>query len=268
MRAREPVVDCRPMNERCAHLRFMLLAVCVVIAGCATPSNQSSEGIQRQRSGAFLERMSDRTLEAAHPVTLKAETITRILRGLVIHSGKQTERAFTETEAVAVSTSITTALSEATPAQQVGFRIVHSPERQTSAGSLYVYGLSLYLTLNEYRGQPVGPGSVVELSFIPQTALRTDSFVPAGRTGPDPRAMLVIDYALLARLPNALVNPAQSEAARQDTPPPGSQTGKAASSEDLRMELQSVKEELKELRRQMAEQEAEREKPKKKKKAP
>lgn len=218
--------------------------------------------------------MSNR-LEAAHPVALPAETISRILRGLLIRQtadrapisgADRAARAFSDDEAAYVTPFIVTALSEATPAQQVTFNVVHKPQLQTSTGSLYVYGLSLYLTMTEYRGQPGGPDGTVEFLFTPQTALRSESFRSSGMPGEPARAPLVIDYELLARLPSSLLDPPQTDGSAKKQPPAAAvKTDKDQSSEELRMELQAVKEELREIKKQLAEQ-AEREKPKNKKK--
>jgi hypothetical protein len=220
--------------------------------------------------------MSNRHLEAAHPISLPSETISRTLRGTLVRqtadrspvTGEdKTVRAFSDDEVASVTPSIVTALSEATPAQQVTFRIVHSPQLQTSTGSLFVYGLSLYLTIAEYRREPGGPDSTIEVLFTPKTALRPDSFGSSDKPGGRSRPPLVIDYELLARLPSSMLNPVQSAESKPDKPPPAAiQANKDASSEELRMELEAVKEELREIKKQLAEQEAEREKQKKNKK--
>ena len=127
-------------------------------------------------------------------------------------------------------------------------------------GSLYAYGLSLYLTLTEYRhrlerGETInktghrisnqtGLGNRT-VHFVPESAKRPDSYRNAHSTD----ATLVIDYDLLATMPAAPdMRPTD---ARPATPVRGEPTQRDADLDALRKELQDIKKKL-------AEQEAER----------
>lgn len=95
------------------------------------------------------------------------------------------------------------------PRQGTG-RLEHSVT-ETTAGSLYAYGLSLYVTLSQYRYAPgqthtndpahrrlPDPSGLSNrtLLFTPSTAQRSDSFhPPAGGSSTD--RFLAIDYQLL-----------------------------------------------------------------------
>lgn len=95
------------------------------------------------------------------------------------------------------------------PRQGTG-RLEHSVT-ETTAGSLYAYGLSLYVTLSQYRYAPTQPNandsahqrlpdpsglSNRTLLFTPSAAQRSDTFHrPTGGTSTD--RFLAIDYQLL-----------------------------------------------------------------------
>ena len=140
---------------------------------------------------------------------------------------------FSDEDTAFLAPFISSALSRATADQQVRFRVVHlvSPithpsdgdasigsstpqtgglQKETTAGTLYAYGRSLYVTLDEYRHRAIkldvigaqnrhypDPSGLKEreVQFVPQSALRPDSYKHLdGNT-------LVIDYDTLAKRP-------------------------------------------------------------------
>lgn len=209
----------------------------------------------------YLERMSDRNIQAAHPIKLDASLIARVLNGIQVGSPKtaaqtfftgnsKPERVFSETDVAFLAPLISSALLKATPEQQVRFRIVSyvspiapmpgggagvgsssptvaGPQSEVTAGTLYAHGLSLHVTLNEYRHRAVKPDTIGgpnryypdttglkerEVQFTPQSALRPDSYKQSdGST-------LVIDYDSLMKRPQSEV------AAGTSATPPSSQT--------------------------------------------
>jgi len=127
-------------------------------------------------------------------------------------------------------------------------------------GSLYAYGLLLYLTLTEYRHRteraetintanrrifnPTGLANRT-VHFVPESVKRPDSY----RTARSTDATLAIDYDLLATMPAA--PDMRSTAAQPPTPAKGEPTQRDTDLDALRKELQDIKKKL-------AEQEAER----------
>ena len=131
---------------------------------------------------------------------------------------------------------------------------------ESTAGSLYAYGQSLYLTLTEYRYRtkraetsttanrrifnPAGMANR-RVHFVPESAKRPDSY----RIALSNEATLVIDYGLLATMPAASY--LQSTTAQPATPVKGEPTQRDTEMDEVRRELQEIKKKL-------AEQETER----------
>jgi hypothetical protein len=141
-------------------------------------------------------------------------------------------------------------LTRAASDQQVVFRLVQTGAPAESAkGSLYVYGRSLYLTLPwliaVHQVRAGGPRGSLSILFIPESAIRPDSYRNARTTD----ATLVIDYDLLATLPAA--SDMQPTAAQPPTSAKGEPTQRDTDLDELRKELEDIKKKL-------AEQEAER----------
>ena len=143
---------------------------------------------ESERGAVYVERIPDRSFHAAHPIALSADTMARVLRGVVVKDSRglfgnlgaakpETVRAFGDEEVEYLAPLLVEGLTKAAPDQQVGFRVVHidaqrSPQSSgmvfcwssvrfpgacsseqplLTEGSLYVYGRSLYLTVTEYR---------------------------------------------------------------------------------------------------------------------
>jgi hypothetical protein len=194
--------------------------------------------------GVYLERMADRNVHAAHPIKLDRGMIARVLNGIQVGEPKtaaktlfvsnaKPERVFSDEDTAFLAPLISSALAQATADQQVRFRVVHlsSPialpagggagigsfaaptggsQKHTTEGTLYAHGLSLHVTLGEYRHRVAKPDVISgpnryypdptglkerEVRFVPQSALRPDSYKQSdGNT-------VVIDYESLAKRP-------------------------------------------------------------------
>ena len=229
------------------------------------------------------------------------------------------DRVFANEDSAFLAPLISSALSQARADQQVRFRVVHlaspiahpsgggaavgssgmpasGPQRETTSGTLYAHGLTLHVRLDEYRHRTVKPDVISgpnryypdttglddrEVQFIPETALRPDSYKADGHT-------LAIDYESLGKRPQMdlatstkapasvavhTATPTQREALAQS----GDQTStphddaKAATKtegdpEEVQplkdlivkkdMELETLKKELRSLRRQLSERDA------------
>jgi hypothetical protein len=194
--------------------------------------------------GVYLEFLPDRKLRAAQPIKLDRGLVARILNGIQVGEPKtavKPEWVFSDEDTAFLAPLISSALSRATADQQIRFRVVHlvSPiahpsggdtgidsstpqtgglQKETIAGTLFAYGRSLYVTLDEYRHRVVKPNVIGEpnhypdpsglkereVKFVPQSALRPDSYKHLdGNT-------LVIDYDTLAKRPLAELVPAST----------------------------------------------------------
>ena len=259
------------------------------MSACATGPELDLTIHESERGAVYVERSADRSFQAAHPVTLSADTMARVLRGVVVKdtggvlgslvgSKPQTVQVFGNEDVEYLAPLLADGLARAASDQQVGFRIVQvsepvspqsgglafcassvrfpgacsSEQPLLTGGSLYVYGRSLYLTLTEFRHR-LEPGETNS-----KTAPRMSN--PNGlanRTvhfvpesaARSTNATLVINYDLLATVPAASYM--QPTSAQPPMPVKGEPTQRNADVDELRKELQDIK-------KRLAEQEVER----------
>ena len=267
----------------------LLTGITLALSACATGPELDLTIHESERGAVYVERIADRSFQAAHPITLSADTMARVLRGVVVKdtggvlgslvgSKPQTMQVFGNEDVEYLAPLLADGLARAASDQQVGFRIVQvsepvspqsgglafcassvrfpgacsSEQPLLTEGSLYVYGRSLYLTLTEFRHR-LEPGEANS-----KTAPRMSN--PNGlanRTvhfvpesaARSTNATLVINYDLLATMPAASYM--QQTSAQPSMPVKGEPTQRNADVDELRKELQDIKKKL-------AEQEAER----------
>ncbi len=196
-------------------LHFSLLScLALITVGCAashppTPVHDAVLG------KVFLEHVSDKSFQAAHPIKLSETTVSDILRGvhtkeksgLVLLLGKALKstnlndiRTFSEDDIAFLTPHITTALAQATPNQRVGFHVYSTPvisqrrkdsqNPETTSGYLFADGLSLHFTLTQYRYRPgkKSTSSQKEPRPLPDTDGLRDrevTFLPEAAIRPD-----------------------------------------------------------------------------------
>ena len=304
------------------------------MAGCAGTLSPDTTIHQDPRSAVFLQNVSDRSYQAAHPIKLEETTLASVLRGVhtrentgfqilfgkaMLSSAPKDTRAFSDDDIAVLTPYLTAALAQATPNQRVGFRLHYTPDIptqpqkvgaavgsepplaghivETTAGHLFADGLSLHLTLTLYRH---GPGKAekidrdprplpdpdglrdLDVKFLPETAVRPETYEQSGWFDKSDDRTLVIDYQLLAKLLASPPEPARTATppAAQPVPPtpapvvqprqPAPTMPEQARKSDP--DLQAFKEELKALQKKVDEQNAELQKlkksPKKKKRGP
>lgn len=279
------------------------IASCLV-ASCASSPRPEMIIHESQKGSVYLERASDRSFQATHPIKLEPSLIARVLRGVQLQERKGTMqtlfasqpkvvRAFSDEDVEFLAPLMATACSQAASDQQVGFRLTYpatgrslsggvgagvgssdpplnSLGPETTSGTVYVYGLSLYLTLTQFRHVPERADTInmanrrlpdptgldrYQVLFVPEMARRSDTYNQSWLLGEPTLTTLIIDYELLAKLPSIQLEPgmvpstASPEAKPRPTeatqPSPSAQRGlvmpaegEAAPSE----ELQSMKE--------------------------
>jgi hypothetical protein len=177
--------------------------------------------------------MSDPSIQATHPITLEPTLLARVLRGIEIQEqGHGLQKylagpassvpAFSDDQIRFLAPLLAEGLRTAAPDQQVEYRVqttrtgsaLESSTTETTAGSLYVYGRQLYVTLSQYRYDPAraymnsgigasrprppDPSGLRNRTvlFTPSDAQRSDSFDPPAGGKPTDR-FLAIDYQLL-----------------------------------------------------------------------
>ena len=306
-------------------------------AGCTSASQLDVSLHQSPRGEVFLERMSDRSFLAAHPIKLDQDIMSKVLRGVYVRNDQSTImgslfesapkqiRAFTDEDIAFLTPHLITALSQAAPDQRVGFSLNHvsatpslsqvvgadvgsseppltAMTLETSAGTLYAYGLSLYVTLSEYQYRaeradtinmanprlpdPIGLRNR-EIFFLPAAALRPEIYKKSGSFSGSEEQTLAIDYQTLANLPEATPPAAVPPPSQVSTPPPPpaahpvqvtptqpaptsagpasqAQTGQIPESDSRKdSDVEALKEELKALKQKVEQQDAELQKLKK-----
>jgi hypothetical protein len=260
----------------------LLTGITLALSACATGPELDLTIHESERGAVYVERSADRSFQAAHPVTLSADTMARVLRGVVVKdtggvlgslvgSKPQTVQVFGNEDVEYLAPLLADGLARAASDQQVGFRIVQvsepvspqsggltfcassvrfpgactSEQPLLTEGSLYVYGRSLYLTLTEFRHR-LEPGETNS-----KTAPRMSN--PNGlanRTvhfvpesaARSTNATLVINYDLLATMPAASYM--QPTSAQPPMPVKGEPTQRNADVDELRKELQDIKKKL------------------------
>lgn len=204
-------------------LGLHLFGGCILgLSGCATGPDVDETIKDSPRGSVYLERIADRSFQAAHPIRLDVATIARVLRGIYVRDDQSTVqtffsgkpdalRAFSDEEVTFLTPLIAEGLMRAAPDQQVGFRIaqiglpghahntgggVGSSEpplslhpRETTTGVIHAYGRSLYLTLTEYRlrAEPANTINMANRRLPDNTGLinHTVLFVPEAAKRPD-----------------------------------------------------------------------------------
>jgi hypothetical protein len=254
----------------------LLIGITLTLSACVTGPELDVTIHESDRGGVYVERIPDRSFRAAHPITLTADTMTRVLRGVAVKEdrgpfgnliiGRSIVRAFTDEDVQFLAPLLAEGLAKAASDEQVGFRVVQPGMVELTRGSLYVYRQSLYLTvpwltpLSGHGGAtPALPPTVL---FIPESAKRPDSYRDKRST----EMMLVIDYGLLASLPtdSGAAPPGQAPIAappiatgQTTAPVPATQTIQSPTQPSER-EWEDMRKELQDLKRQLAEQQAER----------
>jgi hypothetical protein len=206
-----------------------------------------------------LKTISDRSIQASHPISLEPALLAQVLRGIEIQdqeAGLQKLLAgpsppvsvFSEDHIRFLAPLLAEGLRQAAPDEQVEYRVqttdegsmLESSKTETTAGSLYAYGRQLYVILSQYRYNPTRTNVNVRntttqlvgldysglkysiLLFTPRIAQRSDSpDPPAGGKSTD--RFLAIDYQLLQQAPVATTG----QKGHQDTSGASAQSAEA-----------------------------------------
>jgi len=209
---------------------FFLALLCLVGTACGTTSPTGKVLFEDPRGTVLLKTIPDRSFQASHPINLEPTLLAQVLKGLQIQDQERALQSmligrsspspvFSEDQIRFLAPLLAEGLRTAAPDQCVEYRVqttrkgsaLESSITETTAGSLYAYGLSLYVTLSQYRYAPAqinvdSPphGRLLDssglsnrtLHFTPSAAQRSDSFYrPAGGASTD--RVLAIDYEIL-----------------------------------------------------------------------
>jgi hypothetical protein len=273
-------------------ISILLALLCLVGTACGMIAPTGKILFDDPRGTVSLQTMSDQSIQATHPITLEPTLLARVLRGIEIQDqghGLQKYLAgpassvpvFSDDQIRFLAPLLAEGLRTAAPDQRIEYRVhtthkgsmLESSTTETTAGTVYVYGRSLYVTLSQYRYSPTrtnlttsgdmayrsrSPDSSGLLNrivlFTPSDADRSDSFDPP-EGGKSTDRFLAIDYQMLQHAPAATATtaPQMGRAGSTRESPAGANTSDAPSHttealaqevETLRKELQSVQERL------------------------
>jgi hypothetical protein len=255
----------------------LLIGIALNLFACATGPELDVTIHESDRGAVYVERIPDRSFRATHPITLSADTMARVLRGVAVKEDRgpfgniiigrpRAVRAFRDEDIQFLAPLLAEGLTRAASDQQVGFRVAQSGMVELTRGSIYAYGQSLYLTVpwlatlsSTGAGPPALPPTIF---FTPESAKRPDTYRDARST----EMTLVIDYGLLASFPTSSGAPSSGQAptgappiatGQTAAPVPATQTIQSPTQPSER-EWDDMRKELQDLKRQVAEQEAER----------
>ena len=221
-------------------ISILLALLCLIGTACSTTDQNTKILFEDPRGTVALQTMSDRSIQATHPITLEPSLLARVLRGIEIQDqghGLQKYLAgpassipvFSDDQIRFLAPLLAEGLRTATPDQGIEYRVhtthkgsmLESSTTETTAGSLYAYGRLLYVILSQYRYSPTrtnlttsgdmayrsrSPDSSGLISrillFIPSDAQRSDAFDPP-EGGKSTDRFLAIDYQMLQHAPTA-----------------------------------------------------------------
>ena len=218
-------------RKRSPNPLLFLVLLCLLGTACGTTAQSNKVLFEDPRGTVFLQTISDQSIQASHPINLEPALIARVLSGMQVQERQRALQeilvgsssavpVFSAEEVQFLAPRIAKALTTAATGEAVAF-LVTSPRQgtgllehsvtETTAGSLYAYGLSLYVTLSQYRNAstqtstedlahrrlPDSSGlSNRTLLFTPNAAQRSDSF-HRSTGGASTDRFLAIDYQLL-----------------------------------------------------------------------
>ena len=229
---------------------MVVLGIGLLAVACSSIPKPEMIIHESAKGSVYLARVSDKSFQAAHPIKLEPQLIARVLRGAYVRSDMTTLQALAGRQSHPVrvfsdedideflAPLIATALGQAAPDQQVGFRVVNlatttyrqttgagvgSSEEplslsttETTSGLIYAHGLSLHFALTQYRHRPQKPDTIGganryypdptgvakrDIAFVPKEVLRPDSYKQPNFSGDPDVTTFVIDYQALAELP-------------------------------------------------------------------
>ncbi|MBI5317346.1 MAG: hypothetical protein HZB34_15405 [Nitrospirae bacterium] len=161
--------------------KSLLALLCVISTACSTTAPTGKILFDDPRGTVSLQTISDRSIQANHPITLDQALLAQLLTGIELHDegagehhvkgiqslilGKDaTYPLFLEDQVQFLAPLLAEGLRKATPNESVEFRVVtthegsnrfQSSSTETTAGSLYAYGRQLYVILSQYRYNPM-----------------------------------------------------------------------------------------------------------------
>ena len=281
--------------RKLAHKSSFFLAL-LYLAGtaCSTTDQNTKILFEDPRGTVALRTMSDRSIQATHPINLEPNVLAKILRGIEIQDQEHGIQKFLAVRSSPVpvfsddqirflAPLLAEGLRTATPDQRIEYRVqttlkgsmFESSTTETTAGSVYVYGRSLYVILSQYRYSPTRtnlttagdmayrsrpPDSSGLLNrvvlFTPSDADRSDSFDPP-EGGKSTDRFVAIDYQMLRHAPatgsteQTAPRIERAEPTRESPAGTGASEAPAPTTEALAQEVEALRKELQSVQKQL-----------------
>jgi hypothetical protein len=172
-----------------------IAAIVALMTGCAHGPEVDTIVHEAPKGSVYLERITDRSLKAAHPAAIEEALIARTLSGVMVTERKTTletafskspatTRAFSDDDVRFLAPYLAAALRQAATDQQVGFQVHSYPSAlsyssksgagvgssdpllanssllETTSGHLLAQDHWLYLTVSEYKKRPEQPDTI------------------------------------------------------------------------------------------------------------
>ena len=244
--AHSPQHSARKLSHGCS---LLLVLLCLVGTACGITGPTGKILFDDPRGTVSLQTLSDRSIQANHPINLDPNLIAQLLRGIeiqeqehglqkLITSSSAPVPVFSDDQIRFLAPLLAEGLRTATADQRIEYRVnathkgtaLGSSTTETTAGSLYAYGRQMYVILSQYnynqmrenmnandmsnryrsRQQPDSSGLEDHiLLFTPSDAQRSDSFDPPAGWKSTDR-FLAVDYQLLQQASPALATTEQT----------------------------------------------------------
>jgi len=176
----------RTVQPGTSSLGCVAAALSLLVFGCAAKPRPQILIHETPAGSVYLEHVTDKSFQAAHPIKLDPSLIARVLGGVLIKeegtafgalfsSSAKGLRALSEAEVTYLTPHVASALSQAAPDEQVTFRLnqvgpptykdregaaagssepaLQLAPKETTAGTIYAYGKSLHVTLTQYHAR-------------------------------------------------------------------------------------------------------------------
>jgi hypothetical protein len=153
---------------------FLLALLCLVGTACGTTAPTGKILFDDPRGTVSLQTMSDRSIQATHPITLEPTLLAQLLKGIEIQDQEHGFQklltgpsspvpVFSDDQIRFLAPLLAEGLRTAAPDQRIEYRVhtthtgsaLESSTTETTAGSLYAYGRQLYVILSQYRYDPI-----------------------------------------------------------------------------------------------------------------
>jgi hypothetical protein len=285
--------------------RFTIPLVLLCLLGTACSTGQTGKVLfEDQRGAVSLHPIPDESIQASHPIDLDPTLLAKILKGIGVQDQERgiqrilagpsaSVPVFSDAEIQFLAPLLAEGLRTATPDQRIEYRVqtthegsmLESSTTETTAGSLYAYGRSLFIILSQYRYSPMRAnlnlGDMAYRSrppdssglrnrillFTPSAAERSDAFDPP-TGGKTTDRFIAVDFQMLQQAPTAVTSTPQVD---QTTPPTreapvGARVSdpSAHSTEALAQEVEALRKELQSVQQQLGNQPTRQDSPKKK----